>query len=68
MGVPVLQHKRKKPAGGCQELVDRFSCQPHEVLPVGDRALTDIVFGNVNGMLTAHVRPFPYTVNVNTCL
>lgn len=57
IGVPVLQHKNKKPAGGCKEILQRFKCESHEVVVVGDRLLTDIVFGNINGMLTVHVRP-----------
>lgn len=56
VGVPVLQHKRKKPAGGCKEIRKRFNCEAHEVVTVGDRLLTDVVFGNVNGMVTVHVR------------
>lgn len=56
VGVPVLVHKHKKPAGGCQEITQRFQCEAHEVVAVGDRLLTDVVFGNLNGMLTVHVR------------
>lgn len=33
-------------------------CQPHEMIMVGDRYLTDIVFGNRHGMLTVRPRPF----------
>mmetsp|Transcript_66688 Transcript_66688/g.134426 ORF Transcript_66688/g.134426 Transcript_66688/m.134426 type:complete len:282 (+) Transcript_66688:53-898(+) len=31
--------------------------RPHELCMVGDRALTDVVFGNMHGMLTVHVGP-----------
>lgn len=52
LGVPVLRHSSKKPAGGTQELQERFGCEAHEIVCVGDRSLTDIVFGNRNGLLT----------------
>lgn len=29
-----------------------------EICVVGDRLMTDIVFGNLNGMLAIHTRPF----------
>ena len=33
-------------------------CQSHELVMVGDRYMTDIVFGNRGGMLTIYVTPF----------
>lgn len=92
LGVPVLRHREKKPAGGpedmerhfgcadglfaassretwpgirpfllftCAPLCSHRSCGAHRLVMVGDRYLTDIVFGNRNGMLT--VRPAPFT-------
>uniref|UniRef100_A0A383W3Y3 Phosphatidylglycerophosphatase n=1 Tax=Tetradesmus obliquus TaxID=3088 RepID=A0A383W3Y3_TETOB len=56
-GVQVLRHKDKKPAGGCEELQQQFQCEPHEMVFVGDRYLTDVVFGNRHGMLTIRVAP-----------
>jgi phosphatidylglycerophosphatase GEP4 len=56
VGVPVLRHSQKKPSGGCDEILERFNCEAHEVIAVGDRLLSDIVFGNLNRMLTVHVR------------
>jgi Mitochondrial PGP phosphatase len=58
LGVPVLRHADKKPAGGCAEIKERFSCAAHEVLMVGDRYVTDVMFGTRHGMLTARVAPF----------
>eukprot|EP00882_Tetradesmus_deserticola_P005622 GHRQ01005918.1.p1 GENE.GHRQ01005918.1~~GHRQ01005918.1.p1 ORF type:complete len:305 (+),score=112.87 GHRQ01005918.1:97-1011(+) len=55
--VQVLRHKDKKPAGGCEELQQQFKCEPHEMVFVGDRYLTDVVFGNRHGMLTIRVAP-----------
>eukprot|EP00879_Flechtneria_rotunda_P017457 GHRR01018295.1.p1 GENE.GHRR01018295.1~~GHRR01018295.1.p1 ORF type:complete len:236 (+),score=82.85 GHRR01018295.1:270-977(+) len=56
-GIHVLRHKDKKPAGGCQELQQQFMCEPHEMVFVGDRYLTDVVYGNRHGMLTIRVAP-----------
>lgn len=32
-------------------------CEPHEMIFIGDRYLTDVVFGNRHGMLTIRVAP-----------
>ncbi|KAG0307762.1 hypothetical protein BGZ98_009834 [Dissophora globulifera] len=54
--VQVLRHRQKKPAGG-DELLNHFSgIRPARIAFVGDRALTDIVFGNNWGMLTILTR------------
>ncbi|MEW5319018.1 MAG: hypothetical protein WDW38_010194 [Sanguina aurantia] len=45
------------PAGGSEELESHFGCPSSQLLMVGDRYLTDIVFGNRHGMMT--VRPAP---------
>lgn len=37
LGVPVLRHKEKKPAGGCSELEEYFQCAASEMVMVGDR-------------------------------
>ncbi|EGF79481.1 hypothetical protein BATDEDRAFT_25848 [Batrachochytrium dendrobatidis JAM81] len=47
-GVRVLRHAEKKPAGG-QELVAHFRCQPHEIIFVGDRISTDILYATRMG-------------------
>ncbi|KAF0391232.1 HAD-superfamily phosphatase [Gigaspora margarita] len=52
LGVPVLRHKSKKPDGG-SELISHFAHYPPEkIVVIGDRLLTDVVFGNLNGMAT----------------
>ncbi|KAF9435119.1 hypothetical protein BGZ76_006869 [Entomortierella beljakovae] len=54
--VPVLRHHLKKPAGG-QELLDHFNgVNASKIAFIGDRALTDIVFGNNDGMFTILTR------------
>jgi len=57
MGMAVIRHSEKKPSGGAVEVAAHFGCQPHELVMVGDRYLTDVVFGNRHGMLT--IRPLP---------
>lgn len=57
LGIPVLRHREKKPAGGCGELEDHFGCPACELIMVGDRYLTDIVFGNRHHMFTIRVAP-----------
>jgi phosphatidylglycerophosphatase GEP4 len=59
LGVPVLRHREKKPAGGPEDMERHFECRADRLIMVGDRYLTDIAFGNRLGMLT--VRPKPFT-------
>ena len=57
MGIKVIRHDEKKP-GGLNEVLAHFSLQePQQICIVGDRLLTDIVFGNLYGMLTVHCLP-----------
>ncbi|GMH41635.1 hypothetical protein BSKO_09545 [Bryopsis sp. KO-2023] len=58
LGIPVLRHKEKKPAGGVSELESHFGCSAEKLIMVGDRYLTDVVFGNRNQMFTIYVAPF----------
>jgi phosphatidylglycerophosphatase GEP4 len=37
LGVPVLRHKEKKPAGGARELEAYFNCPSSELIMIGDR-------------------------------
>jgi phosphatidylglycerophosphatase GEP4 len=62
MNIPVIRHKLKKPA--ClAEVLAHFesrlgrSVQPSEIAMIGDRVLTDVMFGNVYGMLSVLVGP-----------
>lgn len=59
LGIPVLRHREKKPAGGSQDMEAHFGCKAEQLIMVGDRYLTDVVFGNRNRMLT--IRPAPFT-------
>jgi phosphatidylglycerophosphatase GEP4 len=57
LGIKVIRHNEKKP-GGLQEMLDHFQLNdPATVCIVGDRILTDIVFGNLYGLLTVHCLP-----------
>jgi phosphatidylglycerophosphatase GEP4 len=57
LGIPVIRHDEKKP-GGLAEVLAHFNLDhPSQICMVGDRLLTDIVFGNLNGMLTVHTLP-----------
>lgn len=58
LGVAVLRHAAKKPAGGVAEVTARFACAPGEIMVVGDRYLTDVAFANLNGALAVRVAPF----------
>jgi hypothetical protein len=58
IGLPVLHHRGKKPSGSTSEIERLFKCEPHQVIFVGDRYLTDVVFGTMNGMLAVRVAPF----------
>ncbi|KAI9591156.1 mitochondrial PGP phosphatase-domain-containing protein [Syncephalis fuscata] len=54
LGVPVLRHQQKKPACA-QELCQyfaRLNVQPSEIAMIGDRILTDVVYGHRVGAFT----------------
>jgi phosphatidylglycerophosphatase GEP4 len=58
LGISVIRHTEKKP-GGLQEVLQHFQMEdPARICMIGDRLLTDVVFGNLHGMLTVHTRPF----------
>ena len=60
LGINVIRHDEKKP-GGLKEVLEHFKDQGVEdasqLCMVGDRLLTDVVFGNLYGMLTIHCLP-----------
>jgi phosphatidylglycerophosphatase GEP4 len=58
LNIHVLRHKEKKPGGGSEEVEAYFGCTSDKIIMVGDRYLTDIVFGNRHGMMTVRVGPF----------
>jgi phosphatidylglycerophosphatase GEP4 len=58
LGISVIRHVEKKP-GGIAEVLKHFGLDdPSEICMVGDRLSTDVVFGNLHGMLTVHTQPF----------
>lgn len=57
LGIAVIRHDEKKP-GGLDEVLSHFRMEdPAALCMVGDRLLTDVVFGNLYGMLTIHTLP-----------
>ena len=57
LGINVIRHNEKKP-GGLSEVMEHFALRdPAKICIVGDRLLTDVVFGNLHGMLTVHTLP-----------
>ncbi len=60
LGINVIRHDEKKP-GGLKEVLEHFKDHgvedAHQLCMVGDRLLTDVVFGNLHGMLTVHCLP-----------
>ncbi|PRQ52056.1 putative phosphatidylglycerophosphatase [Rosa chinensis] len=57
IGIKVIRHRLKKPAGTAEEIEKHFGCQSSHLIMVGDRPLTDIVYGNQNGFLTILTGP-----------
>ncbi|GMN54900.1 hypothetical protein TIFTF001_024034 [Ficus carica] len=57
IGIKVIRHRVKKPAGSAEEIENHFGCESSELIMVGDRPLTDIVYGNMNGFLTVLTEP-----------
>mmetsp|Transcript_24566 Transcript_24566/g.77031 ORF Transcript_24566/g.77031 Transcript_24566/m.77031 type:complete len:207 (-) Transcript_24566:81-701(-) len=64
LDLPVIRHAVKKPGKECMdEVVKHFETasgeklSPSKIAMVGDRLLTDIVFGNLYDARTVHVRP-----------
>lgn len=65
LGIAVIRHSEKKP-GGLREVLQHFDTQdPAKLCMIGDRILTDIVFGNLHGMLTVHTLPLAKTTEDN---
>lgn len=61
LGIPVLRHVTKKP-GAIPEVLDHFrkvagaETSYRDLCIVGDRLLTDVMWGNGCGMLTVHTQ------------
>jgi len=57
LGIAVIKHDDKKP-GGLEEVLSHFDMDdPAALCMIGDRLLTDVVFGNLYSMLTVHTLP-----------
>ncbi|KAK7316631.1 hypothetical protein RJT34_00245 [Clitoria ternatea] len=57
IGIKVIRHRVKKPAGTAEEIEKHFGCEASELIMVGDRPFTDIVYGNRSGFLTILTEP-----------
>ncbi|KAK4749826.1 hypothetical protein SAY87_027275 [Trapa incisa] len=57
IGIKVIRHRVKKPAGSAEEIEKHFGCDSSQLIMVGDRPLTDVVYGNRNGFLTILTAP-----------
>ncbi|XP_048448059.1 phosphatidylglycerophosphate phosphatase 1, chloroplastic/mitochondrial isoform X2 [Pyrus x bretschneideri] len=57
VGIKVIRHRVKKPAGTSEEIEKHFGCKSSHLIMVGDRPFTDIVYGNQNGFLTILTEP-----------
>ncbi|KAF8409167.1 hypothetical protein HHK36_005241 [Tetracentron sinense] len=57
VGICVIKHGVKKPAGTAEDIEKHFGCASSLLVMVGDRHFTDIVYGNRNGFLTILTEP-----------
>ncbi|GFP87883.1 probable phosphatidylglycerophosphatase mitochondrial [Phtheirospermum japonicum] len=57
IGIKVIRHGVKKPAGAAEEIESHFGCKSSRLIMVGDRPFTDIVYGNRNGFFTILTEP-----------
>eukprot|EP00741_Cyanophora_paradoxa_P000845 tig00000444_g816.t1 len=53
-GLRIVRYGGTKPTAGAKEALAALGCAAHEVVVIGDRVLTDVVFGNKNGFFTVH--------------
>ncbi|KAJ7960686.1 haloacid dehalogenase (HAD) superfamily protein [Quillaja saponaria] len=57
VGIKVIRHRVKKPAGTAEEIEKHFGCESSKLIMVGDRPFIDVVYGNRNGFLTILTEP-----------
>ncbi|RLM93729.1 hypothetical protein C2845_PM08G28160 [Panicum miliaceum] len=50
----------KKPGGAAKEIESYFGCSASNLVMVGDRYFTDVVYGNRNGFLTVLTEPLTF--------
>ncbi|KAG8078194.1 hypothetical protein GUJ93_ZPchr0007g6035 [Zizania palustris] len=60
-GVHVIRHDIKKPGGKAREIESYFGCSASNLVMVGDRYFTDVVYGNRNGFLTVLTEPLNFS-------
>eukprot|EP00039_Didymoeca_costata_P010300 m.138435 g.138435 ORF g.138435 m.138435 type:complete len:212 (+) comp14778_c1_seq4:133-768(+) len=65
LGVGVLRHTSKKPRGG-KIVSENLGIRSNKIAFIGDRVLTDVVHGNLNGMFTILTDPLTGTKKENT--
>jgi hypothetical protein len=53
----VIRHALKKPDGTREELEAHFGCGAEQLVMVGDRYMTDILYGSRLGLLTVRTAP-----------
>ncbi|XP_050230012.1 phosphatidylglycerophosphate phosphatase 1, chloroplastic/mitochondrial [Mercurialis annua] len=61
IGIKVIRHRVKKPAGTAEEIEKHFGCKSSQLIMVGDRPFTDVAYGNRNGFLTILTAPLSLT-------
>ncbi|KAL6536150.1 Phosphatidylglycerophosphate phosphatase 1, chloroplastic/mitochondrial [Orobanche hederae] len=61
IGIKVIRHRVKKPAGTAEEIERHFGCKSSRLIMVGDRPFTDIVYGNRNEFFTILTEPLSLT-------
>ncbi|XP_015575456.1 phosphatidylglycerophosphate phosphatase 1, chloroplastic/mitochondrial isoform X2 [Ricinus communis] len=61
IGIKVIRHRVKKPAGTAEEIEKHFGCKSSQLVMVGDRPFTDVVYGNRNGFFTILTEPLSLT-------
>jgi HAD superfamily phosphatase (TIGR01668 family) len=59
VSVPIVYHARKPRRTACLALLHQLSSEPNESAMIGDRFVTDMLGGNLLGMLTIRVRRHP---------
>ena len=57
LGSRILRHASRKPASNAAEIKRELKCELDHVVVVGDRLVTDILYGNRMGTFTVHVLP-----------
>ncbi|XP_065852023.1 phosphatidylglycerophosphate phosphatase 1, chloroplastic/mitochondrial isoform X2 [Euphorbia lathyris] len=57
IGIKVISHRVKKPAGTAEEIENYFGCTASQLIMIGDRPFTDVVYGNRNGFFTILTEP-----------